>query len=85
MHDAAYLHIRSRDGRSTRIVALSEPSVRIGRGRSCEVRLDEPALAEVECLLRRRGESWHLQPVQPDGRLTIDGRPADRPRTRRSR
>ncbi|QDV33816.1 FHA domain-containing protein [Tautonia plasticadhaerens] len=80
MRDEAFLHIRSRDGRATRIVPLSGPSVRVGRGRSCEVRLDDPTLAEVEFLLRRRGDSYHLQPVRPDSRLTIDGRPADRPR-----
>lgn len=80
MRDEAFLHIRSRDGRATRIVPLSGPSVRVGRGRSCEVRLDDPTLAEVEFLLRRRGDAYHLQPVQPASRLTIDGRPADRPR-----
>ncbi|RUL88155.1 FHA domain-containing protein [Tautonia sociabilis] len=80
MQAAAFLHIRARDGRATRIVPLSASSVRVGRGRSCEIQLDEPSLAEVECLLRRRGDSWHLQPVQPSGLLTVDGRPADRPR-----
>ncbi|MEW4570346.1 FHA domain-containing protein [Tautonia sp. JC769] len=80
MHDAAYLHIRARNSRATRIVSLTEASVRIGRGRSCEVRLDDPALAEVECLLRRRGNTWHLQPVEASSSLTLDGRPADGPR-----
>ncbi len=80
MHDAAYLHIRARNSRATRIVSLTEASVRIGRGRSCEVRLDDPALAEVECLLRRRGNTWHLQPVEASSTLTLDGRPADAPR-----
>lgn len=80
MHDAAYLHIRARNSRATRIVSLTEANVRIGRGRSCEVRLDDPALAEVECLLRRRGNTWHLQPVEASSSLTLDGRPADAPR-----
>ena len=78
--EAAHLHVRSRDGRSTRVVPLSAPNVRIGRGRACEVAIDDPGVADVQCLLRRRGESWHLHPVGPPGLLTIDGRPVDAPR-----
>ena len=80
MPDAAYLHIRARGSRATRIVALAGPTVRIGRGRPCEVRLEDPRLAEVQCLLRRRGQGWHLQPLGVPGPLTIDGRTVDGPR-----
>ena len=80
MPDAAYLHIRARGSRATRIVALVGPTVRIGRGRPCEVRLEDPRLAEVQCLLRRRGEAWHLQPLGVPGPLTIDGRSVEGPR-----
>src|SRR4051794_26537482 len=77
MPKTTYLHIQSRDAMPTRVVELRGTSVRIGRGAQCEVRLGEPALAEVQCLLRRRGETWHVQPVGPNGRVSIDGRPVD--------
>jgi hypothetical protein len=81
MADARFLHIRSRDADSPRVLPLSGSAVRIGRGRQCEVQLGEPALADVQCLLRRRGKNWHVQPVGPPGRLSIEGRPVEHPRT----
>ncbi|MEO6808731.1 MAG: FHA domain-containing protein, partial [Isosphaeraceae bacterium] len=71
------LHIQSRAAPTVRVVALTGLSVRIGRGPQCEVRLDGPTLAEVHCLLRRRGETWHIQPVGPPGVLAIEGRLVD--------
>jgi tetratricopeptide (TPR) repeat protein len=74
MPDTTFLHIRSNDELTTRVLELSGASVRIGRGSQCEIRLREPALAEVQCFLRRRGDSWHVQPVGPSGRLSIEGK-----------
>lgn len=71
------LHIQSRAAPTVRVVALTGLSARIGRGPQCEVRLDGTGLAEVHCLLRRRGETWHLQPVGPPGLVAIEGRPVD--------
>ncbi len=81
MPETTFLHIQTRGRAATRVVELPGASVRVGRGAQCEVRLGEPALAEVECLLRRSGESWHVQPLSPSGRVAIDGRPVDHLRT----
>ena len=72
------LHIRSGGGAVTRVAELSGTSARIGRGAQCEIRLADPALVEVECLLRRRGESWQVQPVGPPGRIVLAGDRVDR-------
>ncbi|WZO99483.1 FHA domain-containing protein [Isosphaeraceae bacterium EP7] len=81
MPTSTYLHIRSRDSAPTHVVELVGASVRIGVGPECEVRLpDEPGLADVEVLLRRRGETWHAQPMASAGGLLVDGRAVDRPR-----
>ena len=66
--------------RAPRVLELAGPSIRIGRGTRCEVRLGEPSLAEVQCLLQRRGVSWHIQPVGPPGRIHLGGRPVDQSR-----
>jgi hypothetical protein len=57
-----------------RAVDIFGASVRIGRGPQCEVRLQDAALAEVECLLRRRGTTWYVLPQGMLGNLAIDGR-----------
>ena len=75
MPQPLFLHIRARGRGSTHVLELSSDSIRIGRGNLCEVRLDDPSLAEVECFLRRRAETWHVQPLSPKGRISIDGRP----------
>jgi tetratricopeptide (TPR) repeat protein len=80
MAPATFLHIESPDSASVRVLALSGVSVRIGSGRQCEISLPDPALAEVQCILRRRGTSWSLQPVGPSGRLTIDGQSVEHQR-----
>jgi tetratricopeptide (TPR) repeat protein len=77
MPEPTLLHIGSDDSPATRVLELPGVSVRIGRGPQCEVQLSEPALAEVQCLLRRRGETWHVQPVGPSNRMTLEGRPVD--------
>jgi hypothetical protein len=77
MPETTFLHIRSNDESASRVLELCEPSVRVGRGSQCEIRLREPALAEVQCFLRKRGQSWHVQPVGPSGRLSIEGRPIE--------
>ncbi len=39
-----------------------------------------PGLGDVQCMLRRRGTTWHFQPVGPSGHVWIDGRAADQQR-----
>lgn len=80
MPEATFLHIQTRDSAPTRVLEIPGASVRIGRGEQCEVRLGEPTLAEVQCMLRKRGETWHIQPVGPPGRVSIDGRAVEQPR-----
>ncbi len=80
MPDTTYLHIQGRESDPTRVVAMPGAAVRIGRGVQCEVRLSEPGLAEVQCLLRRRGDTWQIQPVGPSSLLTIEGQPVEHPR-----
>lgn len=77
MPDTTVLEVRGPSSPQARTVELGAPSVRIGRGPQCEVRLGEPSLAEVQCLLRRRGDTWHIQPVGPPGQLSIHGRPVE--------
>lgn len=74
MPQPQFLHIQSRARSAARVVALTGGTVRIGRAADCEARLDDPSLAEVEGLLRLQGEHWHIQPLSPRGRITIDGR-----------
>src|SRR3954453_21160210 len=86
MPETTYLHIQSRDAMPTRVVELRGTSVRIGRGAQCEVRLGGAALGEgqglvgrrgAQWLLRPRGETWYAQPVGPNGRVSIAGRPVE--------
>ena len=63
MPESSLLHIQAVGSAQARVVPLSGLSVRIGRGLQCEVRLPDPSLADVQCLLRRRGATWHLQPL----------------------
>ena len=81
MPTATDLHIQSRAEGTPRVLPLSASAVRVGRGEQCEVRLDDADLAEVQCLLRRRGETWHVQPIGPPGALSVEGRVVESPRT----
>ncbi|MDR3635005.1 MAG: hypothetical protein P4L84_14470 [Isosphaeraceae bacterium] len=80
MPETACLHIQARQSDPIRVVELPGASVRIGRAPFCEVLLPEPALAEEECQLRRRGATWHLVPMASSGAMTIEGRVVDGPR-----
>lgn len=77
MPETTLLQIRTRGSTTARTLELPGASVRVGRGPQCEVRLGEANLAEVQCLLRRRGETWHIQPVGPPGRISINGLPIE--------
>lgn len=77
MPSATFLHIQPTEGSPARVLELSGDTVRIGNGLRCEVRLADKRLAEVQCLLKRRGAVWHLLPVGPSGRIFLDGRPVD--------
>ena len=81
MPPATDLHIQSRTEGAERVLSLSATAVRVGRGEQCEVRLVEDGLSEVQCLLRRRGETWHVQPIGPPGALSVEGRLVEAPRT----
>jgi tetratricopeptide (TPR) repeat protein/pSer/pThr/pTyr-binding forkhead associated (FHA) protein len=80
MPESACLHIQARDADPIRVVEIPGASVRIGRASYCEVRLPEPEVADEECLLRRRGRTWHLVPVGRTGLVMIDDHPVERPR-----
>jgi hypothetical protein len=81
MPEAMFLQIHGGDSSTMRMLELPPGPIRVGRGALCEVRLAETELAEVQCILRQRGNTWHYQPVGPSGRVWIDGRPAEDPRT----
>jgi hypothetical protein len=74
MPELLSLDIHSPDDDRHCAVDVFGASVRIGRGPQCEVRLQDAALAEVECLLRRRGTTWYVLPQGMLGNLAIDGR-----------
>lgn len=80
MPEATFLHIQSHESGTSRVREISGLTVRIGRGPQCEVRLEGPTLADVQCLLRRRGTIWFVQPVGPSGLLTLDGLPVEHQR-----
>ena len=84
MPEATFLQIQGREGTMTRMLELPPGPIRIGRGPLCEVRLADPDLGDVHCMLRRRGGTWHFQPVGPPGQVWFDGRPADGQRPVRS-
>jgi len=75
----SYLQIQTPGEPTARVLELGPGlgSVRVGRGIQCEVRLNQVGLGDVQCILRRRGDDWHFQPVGPPGRIWIDGRAAD--------
>lgn len=77
MGPITYLHIQAAEDTPAHVLELVGETVRIGCGTRCEVRLDDPRLAEVQCLLKKRGMHWHLLPVGPSGRLFVDGRPIE--------
>ena len=77
MPEATFLQIQGRTDSPIRVIELPIGPIRIGKGPLCEVRLADPDIGEVQCMLRRRGSTWHFQPVGPPGRIWIDGRPAD--------
>ncbi len=80
MPEPTFLQIQGGGDSSTRMIELPPGPVRIGRGPHCEVRLGDPGLGDVHCMLRRRGATWHFQPVGPSGHVWIDGRAADQQR-----
>ncbi len=71
MPGTTFLHIQNRDSIAARVMELPGLSVRIGRGVHCEVRLNDPGLAEVECVLRRRAGRWYVQPVGSSGMVVM--------------
>jgi hypothetical protein len=77
MAPATFLHIHAEDGSPARVLELLGETVRIGSGLRCEVRLTDPDLPEVQCLLKHRGAAWHVLPVGPTGCVFLDGRPVD--------
>jgi tetratricopeptide (TPR) repeat protein len=79
MPESACLHIQARDADLIRVVEIPGTSVRIGRASYCEVRLSEPEVADEECLLRRRGGTWHLVPVARSRHVMLGEQPVERP------
>lgn len=73
MPETTYLHIQGRETDPTRVLELPAAGVRVGRGARCEVRLPDPSLSEVQCIVRPRGDSWHVQPVGAAGSVSIEG------------
>ncbi len=80
MPETTILHIRSRGPTPARVLELTGLAARVGSGAQCEVRLDDPGLAEVQCVLRLRGRGWHVQPLGPRGGVALDGEPVERQR-----
>ena len=79
MPESTCLHIQDRESSSIRVVEIPWISVRIGRGASCEVRLEDPVVAVQACRLQYRGRGWHLVPLGPKGSITLQGQPVDSP------
>jgi tetratricopeptide (TPR) repeat protein len=53
-------------------------SVRVGRAPFCEVRLAAHELADEVCRLYRRGQAWHLVPVNSQGVVSFEGKRVER-------
>lgn len=75
------LEVRAGDDEIARVLELGTTPVRIGRGIQCEVRLNQVGLGDVQCIIRRRGDEWQVQPVGPPGRIWVDERPTDQQRS----
>lgn len=80
MPDATFLHIQTRHSATSQVLELTGVSIRVGHGPQCEVRLDDASLAEVQCVLRRRGSAWFIQPAGPSELVSIAGIPVERQR-----
>ena len=80
MPEPTFLQIQGPGDSMMRMIELPSGPVRIGRGAHCEVRIGDPGLGDVHCILRRRGVTWHFQPVGPAGQVWIDGRAGDQQR-----
>ena len=81
MPETARLQIQGQDADPVRVVGLTGGLVRIGRGPSCDVRLNEADIADEECRLRRRGDAWQLVPARSATTLRFDGRIVAAPRS----
>ncbi len=80
MSESIVLEVRSRDAGPSRRIEVEGSSLRIGRGDQCEVKLGGSPLADVQCMLRRRGQTWHVQPIGPPGRISLQGRAVEQTR-----
>ncbi len=70
------LQIQRSDEPTTRVLSLGrQVLVRIGRGPDCHVQVEEPELADVQCLLRRRGHHWIVEAFGPPGPVRLGERP----------
>ena len=74
------LEIQTGDDGVTRVLDLEHGPIRVGRGIQCEVRLNQVGLGDVQCIIRRRGDEWQVQPVGPPGRIWVDNQPSDNQR-----
>lgn len=79
MPEATYLHIQVRESGVIRVLEIPWISVRIGRARFCEVRLEEEDLPEQVCRLQRRGRLWHLIPFSSKALLFVQDEPVYAP------
>ena len=78
--EPTFLQILGGSDAASRMVELPMGPVRVGRGAHCEVRLVDDRLGDVQCMLRRRGTTWHYQPVGPPGQVWFNAEAADRQR-----
>jgi tetratricopeptide (TPR) repeat protein len=80
MPESICLHIQDRPSGPIRVVEIPWMTVRIGRAAYCEVRLDEPGLADEVCRLQRRGRNWQLMPFYPRaGAVLVQDRSVEGP------
>lgn len=79
MSNSTCLYIQTNAAAPTRVIDVPWFSMRIGRARFCEVRLDEPGVPEVACRLQRRGRDWQLIPSGPSGSITLRDEAVDAP------
>ncbi|MEJ7638947.1 MAG: FHA domain-containing protein [Singulisphaera sp.] len=73
MSETVSLHIQASDSGQIRVVELSGSTARIGRSASCEVQIADPALAQEQCLLLRRGTGGSSSGRAP-GAVWVGGR-----------
>jgi pSer/pThr/pTyr-binding forkhead associated (FHA) protein len=58
---------------------LGKPLLRVGRGRDCEIHVDNPRVSRLHALVDLRGGAWHVSDTKSTGGTFLNDRPVHDP------